>query len=218
MISGDICLWCSKQQKDTDSMIKMKWNKKWARNRENNVLHVAMSSYLITAGTSRPDRLAVVSSTEQLLIGPEVDQVHQSLAAVWTHEASGMPQGAMVTCPLSVNSWSLLRNGLLAPSAVLEDGGRRRAALETQQHPVSSSLWQHIKVNNIQKCCFGLKCIGLIFFLFSKKSGCALNILTSTQSGLTNFPNITCVFASIALQPKATMETFLSLNICYYQP
>lgn len=41
-----------------------------------------MPSYLITAGASRPDRLAVVPSTEQLLIGPEVDQVHQSLAAL----------------------------------------------------------------------------------------------------------------------------------------
>lgn len=37
---------------------------------------------LVTAGASRPDRLTVVTPAEQLLIGPEVDQVSQSLAAL----------------------------------------------------------------------------------------------------------------------------------------
>lgn len=138
-----------------------------------------MSSYLITAGASGPDGLAVVPSTEQLLTGPEVDQVHQRLAALWAHEAGGMPQSAMVTCALSVNSRSLLGNGLLAPSAVLEDGGRRRAALETQQHTVSSSLYrlELIKVNNIQICCFCLECVALFFFqLCPEYSGVALQL------------------------------------------
>lgn len=100
-----------------------------------------MPSYLITAGAPGPDCLAVVPSTEQLLIGPEVDQVHQSLATLGAHEAGGMPQGAMITCPLGINSRSLLGNGLLAPSAVLEDGERRRAsASESHSHDVSNSL------------------------------------------------------------------------------
>lgn len=98
-----------------------------------------MWSYLITAGASRPDRLAVVPSTEQPLTGPEVDQVRQALAALRAHEAGGMPQGAMVTCPLGVNSRSLFQNLLLAAGAALEDGGTQRAALGPEQHAASSS-------------------------------------------------------------------------------
>lgn len=86
-------------------------------------LQEVMSSHLITARAPRPDRLTVVSSTEQILIGPEVDQVHQSLATLWTFEAGGMPQGAMVTCALSMDSWSVLGNLTLATSTPLEDRG-----------------------------------------------------------------------------------------------
>lgn len=86
-------------------------------------LQEVMSSHLITARAPRPDRLTVVSSAEQLLIGPEVDQVHQSLATLWTFEAGGMPQGAMVTCALSMDSWSVLGNLTLATSTPLEDRG-----------------------------------------------------------------------------------------------
>lgn len=86
-------------------------------------LQEVKSSHLITARAPRPDRLTVVSSAEQLLIGPEVDQVHQSLATLWTSEAGGMPQGAMVTCMLSMDSWSVLGNLTLAASTPLEDRG-----------------------------------------------------------------------------------------------
>lgn len=37
---------------------------------------------LVTAGAARPHRLAVVPPTQQLVLGPEVDQVHQALAAL----------------------------------------------------------------------------------------------------------------------------------------
>lgn len=90
-----------------------------------------MPLYLVAAGASRPDCLAVVPPTEQLLIGPEVDQVYQFLATLGAHEAGRVPKGAVVTCSLSVNSRSLFGNGLLTPSAVLEDEGRRRRASET---------------------------------------------------------------------------------------
>lgn len=84
-----------------------------------------MSSYLITAGASGPDRLTVVPPTEQFLVGPEVDQVHQSPATFRTYEAGGMPQGAMVTCTLSKNSWRVLGYLTLATSTPLETRGQR---------------------------------------------------------------------------------------------
>lgn len=70
-----------------------------------------------------------MSSTEQLLIGPEVDQVHQCLATLRTYEAGGMPQVAMVTCTLSVNCWSLFGNLTLATSAALGDREERQGKI-----------------------------------------------------------------------------------------
>lgn len=85
-----------------------------------------MSSHLVAAWASGPGRLAIMSSTEQLLIGPEVDQVHQRLAALGTREAGGMPQSAVVTCALSINCWRLFGNLTLATSAALGNREERR--------------------------------------------------------------------------------------------
>lgn len=77
-------------------------------------------AHLIAAGAPRPDALAVVPSAKQLLIGPKVNQVHQSLTARRAHEAAGMPQGAMVTSALGVHSRTLLAKLTLAAAAALE--------------------------------------------------------------------------------------------------
>lgn len=107
-----------------------------------------MSSHLITAWASGPDCLAIMSSTEQLLIGPEVDQVHQCLATLGTCEAGGMPQIAMVTCTLSINCWSLFGNLTLATSAALGDREERQGAevvtCQTNNHIIH---WIIIKYN-----------------------------------------------------------------------
>lgn len=76
-------------------------------------------SHLVAAAAPGPDALAVVPSTKQLLIGPEVNQVHQPLTTHRAGEAAGMPQGAMVTGALSINSRALLGNIALAPAAAL---------------------------------------------------------------------------------------------------
>ena len=81
----------------------------------------AAASHLVAARAARPNRLTVVSPTEQPLIGPEVDQVCQPLAALRTREAGGMPKGAVVTCSLGVNGWALHGNLTVATGASLED-------------------------------------------------------------------------------------------------
>lgn len=78
-------------------------------------------AHLIAAAAPRPDALAVVPSAKQLLIGPEVNQVHQSLTTRRAHEAVGMPQGAVVTRALGVNSRTLLAKVTLATAAALEE-------------------------------------------------------------------------------------------------
>lgn len=79
--------------------------------------------HLIAAGAPRPDALAVVPSAKQLLIGPEVNQVHQTLTTLRAHEAVGMPQVAMVTCALGINSRSLLGKLTVATATALEKRG-----------------------------------------------------------------------------------------------
>lgn len=77
------------------------------------------TAHLIAAAAPRPDALAVVPSAKQLLIGPKVNQVHQSLSTRRAHEAVGMPQGAVVTCALGVNSQAILEKVAPATAAAL---------------------------------------------------------------------------------------------------
>lgn len=72
------------------------------------MMHAEQARHLVAAAAARPHRLAVVPSAEQLLIGPEVDQVRQAVAALRAHKAGGVPQGVMVTCALCVNNRTVL--------------------------------------------------------------------------------------------------------------
>lgn len=92
------------------------------------------NSHLVTAGTSGPHRLTVVSSTQQLLAGPEVDQVHQTLAALWAPEAGGMPQGTMVTGTLGVDNWTLLGYLCFTASTALEEETGTLETIPAFQH------------------------------------------------------------------------------------
>lgn len=85
--------------------------------RKNNVRE--KTAHLVAAGAARPDALAVVPSAKQLLIGPKVNQVHQSLTTRRAREAVGMPRGAMVTRALGVNSRTLLGKLALATATAL---------------------------------------------------------------------------------------------------
>lgn len=107
-----------------------------------------MLSHLITARASWPDHLTVVSSAEQLLIGPEVDQVCQSVAALWAYEAGGMPQGAMVTCTFSINSRGLLSNLALTTSTPLKNRERETTEYQCERRPcikllVQTTVWHY---------------------------------------------------------------------------
>lgn len=81
----------------------------------------AGATHLVAAAAPGPDALAVVAATEQLLAGPEVDQVHQALATHRAGEAAGVPQGAVVTGTLRIDGQALLGNIALATATALRE-------------------------------------------------------------------------------------------------
>lgn len=71
---------------------------------------------LVTALASRSLALAVVTSTKQPLIGPEVNEIDQYQAAHGADEAGRVPPGA-VPLPLGKNHWAVLVNHTTAARA-----------------------------------------------------------------------------------------------------
>lgn len=81
-----------------------------------------LGSHLVAASAARLLAVSVVAATEQLPLLPEVDHVHQQLAAGAAHEAGRVPQ-PVVAGTLGVDGRVALTHRLLAVVARLE--GRR---------------------------------------------------------------------------------------------
>lgn len=83
-------------------------------------------AYLVTAGTAGPHALAIVASTQQSSVHPEVHQIHQPLPTLGTHKAGGVPE-LLVRGPLSTHYWTVHRRQL--PTATAPLAGARETHL-----------------------------------------------------------------------------------------
>ena len=90
-----------------------------------NVASPPLPTHLITASTAGLLAVAVVTATVQLPLLPEVDHVHQQLAALAADEAGRVPQ-LVVAGALGVHRRLAATHGQLAMAARLRRGGEER--------------------------------------------------------------------------------------------